>query len=464
MTTTPTHHPPGVFPVTCFGAVGDGSQNDTEAMQRTIDACASAGGGRVLVTPGLYRTGTLYLRDNVELHISAGGTLLGSPDRSDYSADDAFPECRAFEFERVTGAHLIIGHGLRNVAITGCGTIDGNSRAFFDGLEHAEQPASYRYSTWNASLREWRPGQMIWLCRCRDVAVRDIRLRNSTYWSLMLYGCEDVRIRGLNIRNPPATPNGDGIDIDCSRNVTVSDCIIVTADDCITLRSDPSALGEARACEHVTVTNCLLSTPANCIRVGVGDGEIRNCSFNNLDFIDSRVGINMVSRYPRVGKRGTLIENIAFSDLSMDTILALQALHGANTQPGAGFRHVSFTNVRAYVTAGAYVGGNADNYARGFSFRDWDLHCGNEVKHPEAVDRVRYPDPIEGCTGADGERILPAALYARHVDDLQARNVRVHRSQALQRTWLRDTWFEQCLNVEQPGDRAKNAAVEQGGK
>jgi hypothetical protein len=170
---------------------------------------------------------------------------------------------------------------------------------------------------------------------------------------------------------------------------------------------------------------------------------------------NSRVGINMVSRFSWPWERGALIENITFSNLSMDTILALQALQGAETQPGRGFRHIRFNNVRARVTAGAYVGGNADNYVEDIGFLDWDLHVHDETVAPDFVDRVRFPDPIEGCGGEDGKRALPAALYARHVDGLQARNVRVHWDRPLQRTWRNALWFEDCLHVEGPNNVAR---------
>lgn len=448
---------PGVYPVTAFGAVGDGRANDTHALQQTIDACAAAGGGQVLVTPGVYRTGTLYLRDKIELHLVAGAILRGSTDRADYNADDAFPECHPWPAEQVTGAYLLIGHRVSNVAITGSGTIDGNSSAFFDAMPSYEHDRSYRAPRRMFSIKDWRPGQMVWLCRCRNVAIRDVTLRDATYWTLLFLGCEDVYVRGLTITNPPQTPNGDGIGIDCSRNVVVSDCNVFTGDDCITLRCNTRTLGENMPCENVVVSNCILSTPANCIRVGVGDGDIRDSVFSNLVFVESRVGINMTSRYPIPPNRGALVENMTFSNLNMDTILALQALHGEGAEPGRKFRHISFNNVRARVTAGAYVGGNADNYAEDFSFRDWDLHIQDETLFPEFVDRVRFPDPIDGCVGEDGKRVLPAALYARYVDGLQARNVRVHRQQPLQRTWLRDIWFEHCRNVEPLNGMEKNS-------
>src|SRR5690606_6554752 len=104
-------------------------------------------------------------------------------------------------------------------------------------------------------------GQMVFFCRCTKVAVSDVQLLNSTYWTMFLLGCTDVKIRGLHVENVLATPNGDGIDIDCCRNVTISDCIIRTSDDSLTLRANDYLLGEnAQSCKNVVVTNCVLRT------------------------------------------------------------------------------------------------------------------------------------------------------------------------------------------------------------
>ena len=111
------------------------------------------------------------------------------------------------------------------------------------------------------------------------------------------------------------TPNGDGIDIDCCRFVTVSDCIIHSGDDCITLRGLDWKL--KKACESVTVTNCILGTRCNAFRVGVGTGTIRNCTGSNIIIRDTRTGIQINSRYNRK-EEGVMIENILFRDLLMD--------------------------------------------------------------------------------------------------------------------------------------------------
>ncbi|MDF2651031.1 MAG: glycoside hydrolase family 28, partial [Paenibacillus sp.] len=268
------------YNVRLFGAAGDGKTKDTFAIQQAIEACAASGGGRVVLPAGTYVSGTLFLKSNVELHLASGALLMGSPDQDDYNKTDLFPENTASARDFTSGAHLIIAYDQDNVSITGFGEINGNSSAFFGDLPPGKF-ATYRFKNGDHTLGPWRTGQMVFFCRCRRVAVHDIALRDSPYWTLFVHGCEDVQIRGLTITNPPGTRNGDGIDIDCSRYVRVSDCLIRTGDDCITVRGNKRPLGDyAQPCEHIIVTNCVLSSPCNAIRVGVGNGEVRDCLFS----------------------------------------------------------------------------------------------------------------------------------------------------------------------------------------
>jgi polygalacturonase len=440
----------GIFPVREFGALGNGVTTDTHALQEAIDACGKAGGGQVLVSPGIYRTGTLFLRDRVDLHLMAGATLLGSDARGDYNPDDVFAENQVFQSENVSGAHLIIGHGITGASITGNGSIDGNSSAFFGPLPADKPSEGYRYKRASFPILGWRPGQMIWFCKCQDISVRDVSLVNSPYWTLMFFGCDTVRVRGLRITNPPETANGDGIDVDCCRDVTISDCLIATGDDCITLRGNPRALGLDKPCENVVVSNCVLRTPCNCVRVGVGDGVVRNCSLSNLIMTEARYGINVICRYSEATPRGTRIENINFDSLTMDVIVPLQILHGAEPAADAGIRNLSIRNVRAQATAGSYIGGNPDNPARGVCLQDWDLHISGGTDNEEFVHAVPYPYRIFGHPGMDGGPALPAAIYARYVLGLRVRNVRVHWGEKLGRVWRQAMWFEDGVAVEPP--------------
>jgi len=168
---------------------------------------------------------------------------------------------------------------------------------------------------------------MVFFVRCRGVSVTGVALLNAPYWTLFLLGCDEVHVRGLTIRNPPLTPNGDGIDIDCCRNVTVSGLHrllgAMTRLRCAAMRARSA---EDKPCENVTITNCVLSTPCNAIRVGVGDGRSATCTVSNMVVTGSRTGINMVCRYSDFSPRGVQIEGIRFANFLMDTVLPIQVI------------------------------------------------------------------------------------------------------------------------------------------
>ena len=435
----------GTVNVCDHGAAGDGVTMDTSALQSAIDSCAESGGGMVLVPAGTYLTGTIYLKSNMELHLRAGATLRGSPNPDDYNADDVFPENPTFSSERVSGAHLVIAYCAENVAITGQGTIDGGSSQFFEPL-----PPDWS-GPGNFPIKDWRPGQMVFFCRCRQVAVRDVSLLNAPYWTLFLLGCDDVQIRGVRIVNPPQTANGDGIDIDCCANVTVSDCIVRSGDDSITLRGNTKVLGRQKPCENVVVTNCVLSSPCNAIRVGVGDGLIRNCSFSNIVITDSRTGINMVCRYSDRVPVGTSIENIHFSQFTMDVILPLQVIVGAGASEAAGIRDVTFSAFRVRAQAGFYVGGNPGLPIQRIRLHDWDLLLSGGAENCVLVDAVPYPYPIAGHPGTEGRPALPCAVYGTHLDDVSIRGFRVRWADDLSAVWRDGLVFEHVSELTLTG-------------
>ncbi len=401
----------GHYDVRRFGAVGDGETLDTTALQEAIDRGHDDGGGVVLVPPGIYLTGTIYLKSGVNLHLCAGAILRGSTRREDYNADDVFDENAASVVENATGAHLVIAYRAERVAITGQGTIDGNGRAFFEPLPPGEETTTYRDKKRSFAIRDWRPGQMVFFCRCTDVTVRDVTLIHSTYWTLFLLGCTRVRLRGLSITNHPQTPNGDGIDIDCSQDVTVSDCIITSGDDSITLRGNSKRLGEnAQACRNVAVSNCVLSSPCNAVRVGVGDGEIRDCTLTNIVIRESRNGISFNSAYSHRCAHGTRIENVHFANLVMDVIMPMNMVLGVHARRPATIRNVSLSHLHVRARQGFHICGNLDHPIGDIRFHDVRLELsGGDVDPSFTGDAPRTA----------GKMGVPAALFARHVRGLR---------------------------------------------
>ncbi|MDD4538834.1 MAG: glycosyl hydrolase family 28 protein [Lentisphaeria bacterium] len=394
-----------------FGAVGDGVSKDTVAVQRALDA-----GGMVHVPAGVYLCGSLYLRSNGGLDLAPGAVILGSPDKEDYNAPDFCPQNRPFPPECSYGAHLLIAVEQENVVIRGRGRIDGNRQAFYELAEKREQ-------IWSRHIA-WRPSQMLYFCECRGVQICDAHLDNAPYWTCFLHGCVDVSIRGLRIDNPMHTRNGDGIDIDCCQNVTVSDCIIDSGDDCITLRGNAAPLKTPRPCENITINNCVLRTICNAFRIGVGNGLVRNCTVSNVVIHDSRMGICLCTKYS-AAPRAVQIEDISFNNVFIEAdrpIAIAIGAHGAADGPGIKpIQRISFNQIRGRGCVGNLIQGRALGDIRDISFRDvcFDYSGGDRV----VVDPPNgYSEPCHISP--------PAAFHLEYAQDIAFDHVRIN--------WLSD--------------------------
>ena len=326
------------------GAVGDGVTLDTKAIQAAIDSVAAQGGGVVEVPAGVYLTGSIWLRDNIDLHLNPGAVIKGSPDLKDYCDENC---CSQNEAEikggdYISGGHLIMGVGVRNVSITGSGRIDGNSDAFL--LDENGKRWSKK------SKIPGRPGQMIWFVDSQDIRVKDVEIADSPYWSLFILNCDRVWIDGCYVhtrRKDYHTFNGDGIDIDRCRYVTISNCRIDTSDDCITLRASAAhKLADPHDCEWVTVTNCNLSSSCNAIRLGVGEGNIHDAVFSNLTISDTKQAFNIVAAYVR-GNRGTDIYGIRFNNIRVQAneLVRIHHMHS----PAAMIKDIVFDGISGSV-------------------------------------------------------------------------------------------------------------------
>lgn len=298
-----------------FGAVGDGVTVNTQAIQRAIDA-----GGTVLIPEGVFVTGTLYLKSHGGLHLAPGAVLRASTDRADYNAADYCPQNAIFEAEFMAGTHLITAVEQEDIFIEGQGTVDGFSHHWVNENCKLDVCEFYGHPPKSAE----RPAQMIFFAECRNVRVENVKLYNAPFWHLFFHGCEDVFVRGLLIRGEKKQWVNDGIDIDCCSRVTVSDCIIETGDDGITLRASGKRLVRKEAiCEDVVISNCILTSYLDYgIRIGVGNGIIRNCLFSNVIIRDSLSGIGVTCRFSPQGNC-TSVENIRFSNLSVEALRAL---------------------------------------------------------------------------------------------------------------------------------------------
>lgn len=350
-----------------YGAVADRKTVITKALQQAIDACAANGGGRVLVPAGEYITGSVFLKDHVELHLEMGAVLWGSTDPADYNSEDAYPQNWGSTTEQWRGQHLIMAVEANDVALTGLGTIDGRGDYFFGGIKWRSAYA-WRYGFTGVRDQEiLRPGQSVCFIECTNVRVTDITIRNATCWACFLYGCEQVQIRGCKMNSDRTFANTDGIDIDCCRYVTVSDCVILTGDDALTVRCSSKRLKTYRPCEYITVSNCVMRASACGIRFGVGVGEINHVRVRGLVIEDAGTAFLIQTRYGAncSGK----LQNIDVSDVTVGKTGRAIVV----SAPSTGYvRHVSFSNMRIYAYAGCTVE-NTDAQIEDVVFRDIDL-------------------------------------------------------------------------------------------
>lgn len=163
-----------------------------------------------------------------------------------------------------------------------------------------------------------RPDQMICFIECRHVGVSGITLKNSSSRNLFLHGSEYVKINGIKVLNEKTHANSDGIDIDCCRYVTVSDCIIDTGDDCIAIRGDSNRLKSEKRCEYVAVSNCVLSNSTCAVRIGVGTGEIHHINISGLILARTGEGITLQTDFH--GNGNTHITDINITDVIGDEV------------------------------------------------------------------------------------------------------------------------------------------------
>jgi hypothetical protein len=293
---------PAVYDVVAYGASGSDIRSDTAAIQKAIDACAAAGGGRVLVPSGAFLTiGTIVLKSHVELHLERGAVLEGSPHAGDFTGF-AFPPVWFDPGPPQEMGVIVAADDAEDVAITGPGRIDGNGMAYVSKTG----PNIYQCVA-------VRPFTVV-LKRCRHVLLQEFSLTNSAFWTLRLLGCDDATIDSLRIDGDLRMPNNDGIDIDWSSNVRIRGCHVTTGDDCISLKTSPLSEGITRPCENVIISGCTLTSRSSGIVLGCDvSGAIRDVVVSDCVIKDSHRGVAV-----RLSLGGT-IEHALFSNLIIET-------------------------------------------------------------------------------------------------------------------------------------------------
>jgi polygalacturonase len=411
------------YKITDFGAVSDGITLCTESINKAITTCAERGGGTVIIPPGKYKSGTIVMKDNVNLHLEIGATLLASTNHNDFPRQPQ-PEYRS---QKDPGGWfaLIYAEGASNIAISGYGIIDGN------GADQTPIPGL------PGGDRDGRPRNLLFIS-CKQVRVEGIRMRNSGLWNQHYLNCEDVLVDRVEVYNH-SNKNNDAIDIDGCRRFVLSNSILDSDDDCITLKSTGMA-----ATEDVVITNCIASSFCNAIKAGTeSTGGFRNISISNCVikpsryigkpvFTTSRRGITGISLEIVDGgtMEGVSINNITIEGTQCPLYFRLgnraRKHTEAATEPGLGtMRNISVSNITAYDCGNlsSSITAIPGCYIENVILSNIELHNeGDPVKYPNnhmevKEDEKGYPQP--GIWGN-----LPSSVFfIRHVKNLAISNL-----------------------------------------
>jgi len=313
--------PDRTFTLTDFGAVGDGATLNTAAFEKAIAAVEKAGGGRLVVPPGVFVTGPFALCSNLELQVSAGATIkapeafaaLGLPDPATFKTQE---ELNA-RFR--VPSPLIHGRNLHDVALTGSGTIDGSGAHWWAWSERAARKV--------AKTEPGRPfvprPHLIAITGCERLLVADLTLRNSSKFHLVPGNVTDLTIERVKVRAPFDAPNTDAIDPGPGANFLIRDCDIDTGDDDIVIK---------RGGRNILIENCTIRhghgiSIGSGTDLGIHDMLVRNCTLTRTDN-----GIRIKS----MRGAGGLVENIRYTNIRMSGVphaLVFDLTYADNNRP-----------------------------------------------------------------------------------------------------------------------------------
>ena len=368
------------YDILTFGAKGDGMTDDAVAIQEAIDRCSADGGGVVLFPRNhVFLSGPVELKSNVELHLEATAMLKANPDESIYKLS-------AFGENRGEGMLWLWAKDAKNISITGKGTIHGNGIAFMG----AELEDSYELKPLADQTFDPRP-HVLTLTNVQNLTIRDVTIREGAYWTVHLIGCDEAVIDGINLLNNLKIRNGDGIDLDHSKNVRIANCHITSGDDCICLKNRRE-FEQYGSCHDIVVTNCVMSSRSCAIKIGSENMDsIYNVVFDNCIITGSNRGLGIQNR-----DEGT-VTDVVFSNIQLDCRLWSDVWWGkaepiyVTSYPRANGNHkdanwrfpkgqiegrcgevsrIYFNNITALSENGCFVGGDVPGKVKDIYFNN----------------------------------------------------------------------------------------------
>ena len=418
-----------------YGAQSDTTKLSTAAIQQAIDDCSKAGGGRVVVPAGIYKIGTIILKSDVHLYLEQGATLYGSTDLKDYlPMKSDYVSLRT----HTTTIQLIYADKVKNVVISGFGTIDGRGRAF-------------KKLSWNDEGIT-RP-HLLRFIQSEDIIVKDITLKNSGCWMQHYLACNRLRIDGIKVFNRN-NYNNDALDIDGCHDVIVKGMMADSDDDGITLKST-----SPRLCENVRISDCVVSSHCNAVKLGTEtNGGFRNINISGIvvkpsedqkeKFFGQWIGSSAISLEI---VDGGVLENVNVTDFTVEGTESPIFIRlgnrgrgylsgGANMETIVPIDHVGRIDgvhldniqIRNAGSMGCSITGLPDYPVRHVSLSNISLHHKGGVKTEQLIE-------IYDSIANEKEKAYPEAtmwgnlpakgFFVRHARNVQFSNIKVETEQ-----------------------------------
>jgi hypothetical protein len=357
--------PAHVVSIADHGAKEGGAVKNTAAFARAIEACAQAGGGRVLVPAGKWLTGPIHLRSRIELHLTEGSEVIFSDLPEDYLPPVLV---RVGGVELYNYSPLIYARDCVDVAITGPGRLNGNARRWWEWRTRETKeiaqlapkgiPVDQRiFGTPEAAIRP----NFVVLFNCKNVLLEGFTIGSGPNWTIHPIYCENTIIRRVHVLSDG--PNNDGIDPDSCRNMLIEHCVFDTGDDCVVLKSGYNEDGwrVARPTENVVMRWCSSRKGHGGLVIGSEmSGDVRNVYMHDCEFDRTDHALRIKSR----GGRGGIVENIWAENLKVmnmkyDVVIVTMD-YGADRNPAASerapvFRGLHVRNVEGRGAPAAMV-------------------------------------------------------------------------------------------------------------
>jgi polygalacturonase len=407
----------GVYNIRDFGAEAGGETLCTQAIQSAVDQCAKDGGGTVLLPPGTWLTGTVYLESHITIRLENGCTVLGSKEKGHYGRPRT---PLAHEGETFSNWAIFAGRNLEHVAICGQGMIDG-------------QGANFRY-------KEGARPKNLYFEGCRDVLIEGVRLRNAGSWMQHYRDCDRLRIRDIAVFNH-VSYNNDGLNIDSCRDVAITGCTVDSDDDAIVLKSL-----SARPCENVTISDCVVSSHCNSIKMGTeSGGGFQNITVTNCAVCSPRYSQVIYGRQRGLAGialeivDGGTLERVTISNVTIKGVTAPIFLRLGNRarsfeqkQPKSGIgtlRNVMLSDIIATDCSaiGCSITGLPDHPIENVTLSNISLGFKGGGTKEDAVREI--PEKPDSYPESTMFGTLPSyGFFCRHVKGLRLQNIHLQTS------------------------------------